>query len=91
MRCFGMMIDGRAQATGIKQRGSDTSVLIVLNAYHDVVRFTLPECALCVGWRMLLDTNIPDVEKSDIFKIGDGYDVTGRSVVAFQLTSDAQN
>jgi glycogen operon protein len=91
MRCFGMMIDGRAQATGIKQRGSDTSVLIVLNAYHDVVRFTLPECALCIGWRMLLDTNIPDVEKSDIFKIGDGYDVTGRSVVAFQLTSEGQN
>jgi glycogen operon protein len=44
MRCFGMMIDGRAQATGIKQRGSDTTVLIVLNAYHDVVQFTLPPC-----------------------------------------------
>ncbi len=86
MRCFGMLIDGRAQATGIKQRGSDTSVLLVLNAFHDVVHFTLPDCNGCAGWRPLLDTNAPDAEKSEIFPVGDVYEVTGRSVVGFQLT-----
>jgi glycogen operon protein len=87
MRCFGMMIDGRAQATGIRQRGSDTSVLIVLNAYHDVVTFTLPDCSGCAGWKPLFDTNIPDEERPEIFRVGEAYDVTARSVVAFQLTA----
>jgi glycogen operon protein len=87
MRCFGMMIDGRAQATGIKQRGSDTSVLIMFNAYHDLVHFILPDCNGCAGWRLLLDTNIPDTDKMDVFPIGEAYGVTGRSVVAFQLTA----
>jgi isoamylase len=87
MKCFGMMIDGRAQATGIKQRGSDVTVLLILNSYHDMVNFIFPECSGGNGWRMLLDTNIPDEEKTETFVIGGNYEVTGRSVVAFQLTS----
>jgi glycogen operon protein len=87
MRCFGMMIDGRAQATGIKQRGSDTTVLIVLNAHHDVVQFTLPECSGCTGWKMLIDTNIPDTDDTQDFPTGHVYDITARSLVAFQLTA----
>ena len=31
-RCFGMLIDGRAQATGIKRPSLDATVLLVLNA-----------------------------------------------------------
>ena len=85
MRCFGMLIDGRAQATGIKQRGSDVSVLIVLNSHHDLVQFALPEYALCAGWRLLFDTNIPEDEGGEDFATGAVYDITGRSVVAFQL------
>ena len=38
-RCFGMLLDGRAQTTGIKRRGSDATLLIVFNAHHDVVKF----------------------------------------------------
>ena len=41
-RCFGMLLDGRGQATGIKRRGADTSLLIVFNAHHEAVKFTLP-------------------------------------------------
>jgi glycogen operon protein len=86
MKCFGMLLDGRAQATGIKQRGSEITVLVVLNAHHDVVSITLPDCNGCAGWRLLLDTNIPDEERSQEFKIGDTYAMTARSLVAFQLT-----
>ena len=35
-RCFGMLMDGRAQSTGIRQRGKDATLLWVLNAHHDV-------------------------------------------------------
>jgi glycogen operon protein len=87
MRCFGMQIDGRAQATGIHQLGSDVTVLLVLNAHHDVVQFTLPDCSLCTGWKLLIDTNIPEKEGEEAFLVGDVYDVTARSLVAFQLTS----
>jgi glycogen operon protein len=87
MRCFGMMIDGRAQATGIKQRGADVTVLLVLNAHHDVVQFTLPEAADAAGWKLLFDTNIPDAEKPEQFPIGATYDVTCRSFLAFELNT----
>lgn len=42
MLCFGMILDGRAQATGIRQRGQDATMLIIFNAYRGMVRFTLP-------------------------------------------------
>ena len=59
-RCFGMLLDGRAQATGIKRPSMDATLLLVLNAYHDVVKFTLPEVVGGQAWRCLLDTNVPD-------------------------------
>ena len=42
MKCFGMMLDGRAQKTGIKRRGEDKTVLIVMNSWEGPVGFTLP-------------------------------------------------
>jgi glycogen operon protein len=40
MRCFGMLIDGRAQTSGIKRQASDVTLLIVVNGYYDLVKFT---------------------------------------------------
>ena len=39
MRCFGMLLDGRAQTTGIKRIASDPTLLLVMNAYHGAVKF----------------------------------------------------
>jgi isoamylase len=50
MRCFGMRIDGRAQTTGIRQRGKEATMLIVMNSHHDAVMFTLPECSGGSDW-----------------------------------------
>lgn len=88
MKCFGMLIDGRAQATGIRRPGQDTTVLIVLNAYHDMVSFTLPDCTNGTGWELVLDTNAPEREDGQRFAIGDIYDVTARSLLLFALTSE---
>jgi glycogen operon protein len=41
-RCFGMLLDGRAQESGVKRRGSDATLLLVYNAHFDVVNFALP-------------------------------------------------
>ncbi len=87
MKCFGMLIDGRAQATGIRKPGSDTTMLIVLNAHHGLVTFTLPECTNGRAWELVFDTNVPDRNDWQSFAIGDTYDVTGGSLLLFALQS----
>src|ERR1044071_8576734 len=39
-RCFGMLLDGRAPQSGIRQRGQEATMLIVFNSWQDVVKFT---------------------------------------------------
>ena len=34
-RCMGMLLDGRAQPTGIRRAGSDATLLIIVNSHHD--------------------------------------------------------
>jgi isoamylase len=88
MRCFGMLIDGRAQTSGIKRRASDVTLLIVVNAYHDVVKFTLPEFVGGDQWLTLIDTNDPERSETPTLKTADEYEVTGRSLLLFAaLTS----
>jgi isoamylase len=85
MRCFGMLMDGRARPTGVRQRGTEATMLLVLNAHHDLVKFTLPACAGGDHWSVVLDTNAPESETKETFASGDTYDVTGRSLLLFAL------
>ena len=91
MKCFGMLVDGRARVSGIRRRGTDVTMLIVLNAHNDVVQFTLPDCTGGKGWELVLDSNDPklgaDETPAERFAIGDAYDVTGTSLVLFALRS----
>ncbi len=82
-RCFGVLLDGRAQVSGIKRLGMDVTVLIVFNAHHDIVKFKLPRSAECSGWSRLVDTNDPTLPAQK-FKIGAVYEVTGRSLLLFE-------
>src|SRR5580704_9445869 len=50
-KCLGILLDGRAQASGIRQRGSEATLLLFTNAYHDVVPFILPKVAGGRDWR----------------------------------------
>jgi isoamylase len=84
-RCFGMLLDGRAQPTGIKRRGDDATLLLVMNAHHDVVQFTLPEVPEGRRWVCLIDTNVPELTDAPVFEFGHSYEVTGRSLLVFVL------
>jgi len=88
MECFGMLMDGRAQPTGIRRRGEDATLLMVLNGYHDVVEFTLPETVGGWHWHLLIDTNLPEDTETRSFATGVAYGVTGRSLLLFALASD---
>ncbi|HSQ05272.1 MAG TPA: glycogen debranching enzyme GlgX, partial [Burkholderiales bacterium] len=83
--CFGMLLDGRAQPTGIVRPGADATVLMILNAYHDVVVFTLPAVNGGKQWTCLIDTNQPGHIDDPQFAVGDKYQVTGRSLLLFVL------
>jgi glycogen operon protein len=89
LRCFGMLLDGRAQSSGIRQRGKDATLLIVFNAHHDGVNFILPVCEGGREWVLLLDTNAPEHHDTSVFKVGSPYVVTGRSLVLFELLLDS--
>jgi glycogen operon protein len=92
MLCFGMLLDGRAQATGIRQRGSDATILIVFNSYHDMVKFTLPGSDTNAAWLLMIDTNKGDADpNSQAFTAGDTYDVTGRSLLLFSLAAETDS
>jgi glycogen operon protein len=84
-KCFGMLMDGRAQATGIRRPASDATLLLILNAYHDVVAFALPEVAGGRNWALVFDTNQPDRVSDETFVFGEAYEVTGRSTLMFAL------
>jgi isoamylase len=79
MHCFGMLLDGRGQETGIKRQAGDASLLLVTNSYHDVVKFTLPQLVGGSRWLCMLDTNQPERSDTPAFDVGQVYDVTGRS------------
>ncbi len=85
MRCFGMLLDGRAQTTGIRQRGKEATLLLVINGHHDLVEFTLPACPEGVAWSLLIDTNCPDEATGRRFEAEHKYGVTGRSTLLFEM------
>jgi isoamylase len=56
----------------------------VMNAYHDVVPFTLPKVAGGVAWRRLLDTTEPALaDDRQVYEAEKPFDVPGRSLILF--------
>jgi glycogen operon protein len=86
MHSFAMLLDGRAQSTGVRQKGKEATLLIVINAHHDLVNFTLPVCSGGNAWSLVLDTNIPDAAAETQFGIGQKYGATARSLLLLRLT-----
>jgi isoamylase len=87
-RFFGMLMDGRAQATGIRRPSLDATTLLVLNAHHEPVAFTLPEVSGGRHWRCLVDTNLWQREETPIVGQGHAYRAAGRSLLLLALDID---
>ncbi len=86
MRCFGMLLDGRARATALPRRGELATLLIIFNPWQDVVNFKLPSANGGGAWILRADTNFPDSSEEPQFPVGHVYEVTARSLLLFQLT-----
>src|SRR4051812_27662270 len=86
VRCLGVRLEGNA-IDEVDERGlpvSGDTLLMLLNAHHDAIDFTLPDEAPDERWERLMDTS--DVAASpDRFEGDTGYPLAGRSVVLFRL------
>ena len=89
-RCIGILLDGRAQVSGIRRRGADETVLVIMNSYHDGVTFKLPEVVGGLAWTCSIDTNQEGEPPADRFDFGAEYVVTGRSLLLFELVLDKE-
>jgi isoamylase len=83
MKCLGMLMDGRARPTGVRQRGTEAAMLLVLNSHHDLVNFTLPVYPDGQTWDRVVDTHVANEEADYKGRAGEVYGVTGRSLVLF--------
>lgn len=90
MRCFGMLLDGRAQISGIRKQGKEATLLLVFNDHSDVVNFCIPESVGSDTWKLLIDTNVEENDVKGMFKTGTEYKVTSRSVLLFELQAEGR-
>jgi glycogen operon protein len=88
-RCFGMLMDGRSQKSGIQRPSDDATLLLVINGHHDLVEFTLPSSYGGEEWALLIDTNLEVTDNCthSTHKTGMQYEVTGRSLLLLALIS----
>ncbi len=90
-RALGVLLDGRAQPTGIRRRGRDLTMLLILNAHDGVVTFKLNAVVGGSCWMLLVDTNQPELEDAVPLAFGSDYDVPGRSLLLLEARRVAAN
>ena len=87
-RCIGLRLAGDAIAE-VDAKGNpilDDTLLILLNAHHETVPFTLPAHRRGVKWELLLDTRAPAGRRRyPSMKGGEVYGLEGRCLAVLQL------
>ncbi|HEY3148207.1 MAG TPA: glycogen debranching enzyme GlgX, partial [Dongiaceae bacterium] len=86
-RSLGMRLAGDAMEEK-DEKGrqiSDDTMLILLNASHEPLSFTLPAHKRGVRWELLLDTVSPNNGKQVTLKGGERYDLEPRSLSVLRL------
>jgi len=86
-QCFGMRMPGDLIGD-VDERGQPIrgdSLLILLNAFHEPIPFTIPARMPGERWQRIIDTALPEVEP-DWFPSEQAYELKGRSIVIFRTT-----
>ncbi|MCU0491291.1 MAG: glycogen debranching protein GlgX [Chloroflexaceae bacterium] len=92
VRSVGMLLNGQLMDER-DERGQpvqDDVLLLLLNAYHEHIPFTLPGAADGTPWEVLLDTDKPggEPEGERHFAPGQNYTLCGRSLVLLRQQAD---
>jgi glycogen operon protein len=93
-RCFALRLAGDA-IEELDDRGNrivDDTLLILLNAHHEAIPFTLPAHRRKVRWEVVMDTNDAQWNRSahHYMRGGDSYDLKPRSLVLLRLPKPAE-
>jgi glycogen operon protein len=84
VRCLGVLMNGEAMREW-REDGSlvyDEPLLLLLNAHHDRIQFSLPPCGRHKRWKRLLDTSEPKLPPNDPpLAANKKYLLLGRSLV----------
>ena len=85
-KSLGMLLDGRAQPTGIRRKGLDRTLLLMINAHHETVRFSLPDVPGGNRWRLLIRTDEPRKRRTKrSSNAGSKIDLSARSLMLWEL------
>jgi glycogen operon protein len=89
-RCFGLRLAGDAipETDAEGQPTVDDTLLILINAHHEPIDFTLPAHNKNVRWEAVVDTRSADDESREgSLKGGEAYQLAGRSLALLRLSS----
>ncbi|SEL94005.1 glycogen operon protein [Pseudoxanthomonas sp. GM95] len=89
-RSIGLVLEGKAQVSGVREYANDATLLILINAYHEGVSFKLPDDAdQALHWQLKLSTDL----ELDIDALPGGstdFLAPPRSVTVFECKPNAQ-
>jgi glycogen operon protein len=88
LHCFGMLLDGRAPTSRIRQRGREATLLLIFNANPDGAECCLPRCNGGGNWRLIVDTAKDEVTDPVLSSPGSKCPVGARSATVFVLECD---
>ncbi len=86
IRCLGMWLAGDIsdEVNDQGERVVGDTLLLLLNAHHDPILFTLPEPPMDKRWERLVDTAEEDTEQQ-VLRRGIRYDLKGRSAALLRM------
>ena len=85
LHCIGVIFDGRAQTTGLREKGSDATVLLLCSAHHEKIGFTMPATIEGDEWRLLLDTSKNLRTARKVLRPGETRLMADHSMVAYVM------
>ena len=93
-RCFALRLAGDAieELDGRGNRIVDDTLLILLNAHHEAILFTLPAHRRKLHWQVVFDTTDPslDGKKPRRVRGGECYEINPRSLVLMRLPKNLE-
>jgi len=85
LHSLGVIFDGRAQSTGLRERGSDATVLLLINGHHEDVEFTMPPAIEGDEWHLLLQTEKSAKVEGKVALPGEKRSMANRSMAFYVM------
>ncbi|WCE06255.1 glycogen debranching protein GlgX [Pseudoxanthomonas sp. JBR18] len=88
-RAVGLVLEGRAQSSGVREHATDATLLILINAYHEGVVFKLPDDEQStLHWKLVLSTD-DELHLDSLPKGSTDFLAPPRSVTLFECEARA--